>query len=115
MNERLIKHYIVGKHLNNTQQNWNDLIKKYKNKIIGTLILIINIIWTGDWIWLFYGYHYSGKLYLFMYPDWILILNTIFGLIGILIGTKLMKGRIIIKTALLIEIPKFIVGFWILF
>ena len=50
-----------------------------------------------------------------MYPDWILILNIIFGLIGITIGTKLIKGRIVIKKALLIEIPKFIVGFLILF
>jgi len=91
------------------------LIKKYKNKIIGIFILLINIIWTGHWIWLFYGYHFSGNLYLFMYPDWILISNTIFGLIGIIIGMRLMKDGILIKTALLIEIPKFIVGFWILF
>ena len=50
-----------------------------------------------------------------MFPDCILILNIIFGLIGITIGTKLMKGKIMIKNALLIEISKFIVGFLILF
>lgn len=77
--------------------------------------MIINIIWTGNWIWLFFGYHFSGILWLFMYPDWILILNTVFGLIGIAIGTKLIKGRIKINNALLIEIPMFIVGFLILF
>jgi len=91
------------------------LNKKSKNIIIGIIILVINITWTGEWIWLFYGYHFSGSLWLFMYPDWILILNIIFGLIGITIGTKLMKGKIMIKNALLIEIPKFIVGFLILF
>lgn len=77
--------------------------------------MIINIIWTGHWIWLFYGYHFTGILWNFMLPDWILILNTTFGLIGITIGMKLKKGRIAIKKALLIEIPKFIVGFLILF
>lgn len=77
--------------------------------------MIVNIIWTVDWIWLFYGYHFTGRLWLFMYPDWILILNTIFGLIGITIGARLIKSKIVIKKALLIEIPKFIIGFVILF
>jgi len=91
------------------------LIKKSINKIGGIIILIINIIWTGHWIYLFYGYHFTGILWYVMLPDWILILNTTFGLIGIIIGTRLMKGIIVIKKALLIEIPKFIVGFLILF
>lgn len=76
--------------------------------------MIINIIWTGNWVWLFYGYHYTGLLWFFMYPDWILILNTTFGLIGIAIGVGLIKRKIVIKKALIIEISKFIVGFWIL-
>lgn len=77
--------------------------------------MIVNLFWTAQWIWLFYGYHFTGILWLFMYPDWILILNTIFGVIGIIIGTRLMKGRILIKKALLIEIPKFIIGLLILY
>ena len=89
--------------------------KESKYKIIGIIILIINIIWTVDWIWLFYGYHFTGILWMFMYPDWILILNAIFGLIGITIGASLIKSKIVIKKALLIEIPKFIIGFAILF
>ncbi len=91
------------------------MIKTSKNKIVGVIILIINIIWTGDWIWLFYAYHFTGRLWLFMYPDWILVLNIIFGLIGITIGIRLVKGKILIKKALLIEMPKFIVGLLILF
>ena len=39
------------------------------------------------------------------YPDWILISNIILGLIGITIGTRLIKGNTEIKKALLIEIP----------
>jgi len=91
------------------------LRKESKYKIIGILILIINIIWTVDWIWLFYGYHFTGILWMYMYPDWILILNIVFGMIGIIIGMRLLKESFKIKNALLIEIPKFIVGFWILF
>ncbi len=90
-------------------------MKKSKNKIIGIIILITNIAWTGHWIWLFYAYHFTGRLWLFMYPDWILILNIIFGLVGIIIGTRLIKDRFLIKNALIIEIFKFIVGFLILF
>lgn len=86
-----------------------------KLKIVGVIILIINIIWTADWIWLFFAYHFTGKLWLFMYPDWILILNMVFGMIGMAIGIRLLKDRFMIKNALLIEIPKFITGFLILF
>ena len=81
------------------------MIKETKNKTVGIIILIINIIWTGDWIWLFYGYHFTGRLWFFMYPDWILISNIILGLIGITIGTRLIKGKTEIKKALMIEIP----------
>ena len=91
------------------------MIKESKNRIARIIILIVNLIWTGNWIWLFYSYHFTDKLWLFMYPDWILVLNIIFGLIGISIGVSLIKGKIVIKKAILIEIPKFIVGFVILF
>ncbi|MBN1639357.1 MAG: hypothetical protein JW866_10335 [Ignavibacteriales bacterium] len=77
--------------------------------------MIINLIWTGDWSWLFYAYHFTGRLWLFMYPDWVLILNIIFGLIGISIGMRLIIDKTKIKKALLIEIPKFFVGILILF
>jgi hypothetical protein len=89
------------------------LIEYSKNKIIGTIILILNIIWTGDWIWLFYGYHFTGKLWLFIYPDWVLITNMILGILGVIIGINLIKNKIGIKKALIMDIPLLIIGFLI--
>ncbi|PKQ66472.1 hypothetical protein BZG01_10610 [Labilibaculum manganireducens] len=91
------------------------MIKDSKNKIIGITILIVNIIWTGDWIWLFYGYHFTGNLWLFMYPDWILITNMILGIVGIIIGINLIKNKFGIKKALIMDIPLLIIGFLISF
>jgi xanthosine utilization system XapX-like protein len=45
-----------------------------------------------------------------MYPDWILILNILIGLIGIYLGYRLVKNRISILMALIIDIPIFILG-----
>jgi len=87
------------------------VIKKPKNKIIGIIILILNLIWTGHWIWLFYGYHFTDILWFYMYPDWILTLNITIGLIGIIIGIRLIKNKIVIKKALLIEIPILVLAF----
>jgi len=87
------------------------VIKKPKNKIIGIIILILNLIWTGHWIWLFYGYHFTDILWFYMYPDWILTLNITIGLIGIIIGIRLIKNKIAIKKALLIEIPILVLAF----
>ncbi|HBH48076.1 MAG TPA: hypothetical protein DDX98_05520 [Bacteroidales bacterium] len=80
-------------------------------RIIGIVMLVSNIIWTGDWIWLYYGYHYTGKLWYFMYPDWVLFLNIFIGLTGVYLGYRLVKKQISIKAALLIDIPLFSVGF----
>lgn len=87
------------------------VIKETKNKIIGIIILIVNVIWTGHWIWVFYGYHFTNILWFYMYPDWILILNMIIGLIGIAIGIQLIKDKIVIKKAIVIGIPILILAF----
>lgn len=87
------------------------MIKESKNNIIGIIILIVNVIWTGHWIWLFYGYHFTEILWFYMYPDWILILNMIIGLIGITIGIRLIMNKIVIKKAIMIEISIMIFAF----
>jgi hypothetical protein len=89
------------------------LIKETKNKIIGIILLIVNLTWTGHWIWLFYGYYFTGILWLYMIPDWMLILNMIIGLIGIFIGIKLINKKIKIKSALIINLPLLFFGFFI--
>lgn len=90
-------------------------MKTSKHKIIGSFILIVNIIWLAHWIWLFYRYHFTDALWLFMYPDWILFLNSVFGVVGIVIGMRLWKRTISITAALLFEATKFIIGFFLAF
>jgi len=86
------------------------LKQKKINIIIGSIMLIINFLWTAEFIYLFYGYHFTGKLWLYMYPDWVLILNLIIGLIGIFLSVYLIISKIGIKKALIIDIPILIIG-----
>lgn len=73
------------------------------NLIVGLIIIAVNLYWIWDNLYLMYQYRIAGILWLFMYPDWVLILNAIFGLIGILIGTNLIRQKMKIKNAILIN------------
>jgi hypothetical protein len=69
---------------------------------IGSYTLISNLN-------LFYKYHFTGILFLFMYPDWILITNSFLGFIEIIIGllilfNRIMKNKAIIFSLILIVI-----------
>ncbi len=81
-----------------------------KNLIIGWIIVAINLYWIWDNLFLMYQYRYSGVLWLFMYPDWVLILNAVLGLIGIYIGINLIRQRMKIKYAILLNGLLFIFG-----
>jgi len=74
-----------------------------KNLIVGLIIIAVNLYWIWDNLFLMYQYPFTGILWLFMYPDWVLILNAILGLLGILIGINLVRQRMKIKYAILIN------------
>lgn len=69
------------------------------NIVIGIVMIILNLLWIYRQLELLYGYHFTGRLYLFMFPDWVLILNTICGLIGIFLAVRLIKRKISTWTA----------------
>ena len=73
------------------------------NLLVGLIIIAVNLYWIWDNLYLMYQYRIAGILWLFMYPDWVLILNAIFGLVGILIGTNLIRQKMKIKNAVLIN------------
>jgi hypothetical protein len=75
-----------------------------KNSIIGIIVMIFNLIWTGHWIWLLYCYHFTDILWFYIYPNWIIIIHIIIGMIGFIIGIKLVQDKIAIKKAILIEL-----------
>lgn len=85
-------------------------VRKKWNLIIGWIIVAINLYWIWDNLFLMYRYRYTGVLWMFMYPDWVLVLNAILGLIGIYIGTRLIRQRMKIKYAILINALLFIFG-----
>lgn len=84
--------------------------KKKWNIVIGLIIVAINLYWIWDNLYLMYQYSFTGVLWLFMYPDWVLGLNAILGLIGIYLGIKLIRQRMKIKYAIVINGLLFIFG-----
>ena len=74
------------------------------NQISGTIIILFNLFWIWENLRLLYLYHNSNTLFLIMYPDWMLSLNAIFGLIGTFIGIYMVRGRLRLKTGIIISI-----------
>lgn len=81
-----------------------------KFKIIGLTIIISNLFWFWFSIDLLYKYHYTEFHPTFYIPNWILIMNLIFGIVGVLIGYKLLNRKLTIKTALLSDFTMIIIG-----
>lgn len=86
------------------------LIFLKQSKLIGLLIIIINLFWIWFSLKLFYRYHFTDFHPTFYIPDWILITNAIFAVIGIIIGFKLINRKIGIKQALLTDFTLILIG-----
>ena len=66
-------------------------MKSHKiNKILGLVAIGINV------------YNFTGILFLFMYPNWVLVINALLGIIGIYISILLFKNMIGIKLFLIL-------------
>lgn len=78
----------------NTEKKDNNLV----NKTIGIIMIILNLLWIYPQLDRLYGF--SGTLYGIIYPDWVLILNTICGLIGMFLAVRLIKRKISTWTAI---------------
>ena len=88
----------------------NKNIKINWNLITGLIITLINLYWIWYSLRLLYLYHYSNILFLIMIPDWLLILNSILGLVGIFIGLSIIRQKIMIKKGILIDLLIFLTG-----
>lgn len=62
--------------------------------LISIVVTCANLILLYQMISLYYGYNYSSKLYLFMYPNWVLLLNLLLGVLGIFASYLFYKMRI---------------------
>ncbi len=70
-------------------------IKTYK--VIGFVATCINVFILLNSIYLYYSYNFTGKLYMFMYPNHILLINALIGIAGISISVMLYKKSVGIR------------------
>ena len=67
-------------------------MKSHKiNKILGLVAIGINVLFVFKSLYLLYVYNFTGILFLFMYPNWVLVINALLGIIGIYINTFIQK------------------------
>jgi len=81
------------------------------NLIIGLFVIIFNTYLIFDSLYLIYLYHFTSILFMFMYPDWVLVLNAILGLLGIFIGWKILNRKLRIIKWFLIDFFAILTGF----
>ena len=75
-------------------------LKEYK--LIGLLIIILNIFMLWDRLSFLYRYHFTDFSPTFYIPNWILIATALLSIIGIIVGFKVIKKSIYMKNGLLI-------------
>jgi hypothetical protein len=86
------------------------LIFLKQNKLIGLIIIFTNLFWTWFSLDLLYRYHFTEFHPTFYIPNWILIMNSIFSLFGIVIGFTLINKKISLKRALLTVFILILIG-----
>mgnify|MGYP001424637415 CR=1 FL=1 len=64
------------------------------NKTLGIVAICINVLLLLNSLYLFYAYNFTDRLFLFMYPNWILFVNASLGIVGIYISILLFKNKI---------------------
>ena len=92
------------------------MAKSNKTPIIGAILLILNILWVFHFAYYLYSYIFRPWiLWFMMYPYWILILNILVGITGVLLGILLIKDKVKPKACLIIEFVILLIGFFIAF
>jgi hypothetical protein len=86
-------------------------MKKYKlNKIFGLITICINTLLVFDSLYWYYAYNFTDIWFLFMYPNWVLFVNALLGIVGIFISILLYKNRIGIKLFLIVTLTIWLVS-----
>ncbi len=61
--------------------------------MVGLLQMTFGAYWMYHCISLIKGYHTPGMLYAYMIPEWLLILEILISLIGVVLGFFVVTGR----------------------
>ena len=84
--------------------------RKSGSLISGLVLILINAYWIYYNVHFYYLYHYTGILFLFKIPDWVLILNTTLGIVGIVIGISIIKQKLKARKGVIIDLALIISG-----
>ncbi len=71
-------------------------------KVIGTISVLINTLIIFLSIYLYYSYNFSGNLYYVMIPNYVLLINALIGIIGIIISVMLIRKIVGIRLFLIL-------------
>ena len=75
-----------------------------RDRIIGLIVMCIDILILSSQVYLLYAYNFTDRLFLFMYPNWVLLTNAALLCAGIVLSIMLLRGRIKLKPFLLLTI-----------
>lgn len=88
------------------------MLIKLNHKIAGGFQIIISSYWIFRNLSILYDYRaHTDMLRLFWIPDWILFVQAIIGLIGIVIGILVFKGKMKVRNGYLIFGLAWLIGF----
>ena len=81
------------------------------NKVFGIVAICISALLLFKSFYLLYCYNFTSILFLFMYQNWMLLINAVFGTIGIYISILLYKEKIRFRLFLILIILIWILAF----
>lgn len=71
------------------------------NRVTGLTMILVNVYWIWDNLHILYLYHSTDILFLFIFPDWTLIISALAGLSGIFFSIKVLIGRLRISDGII--------------
>lgn len=75
-----------------------------RDRIIGLIVMCIDILILSSQAYLLHAYNFTDNLFLFMYPNWVLLTNAALLCAGIVLSIMLLRGRIKLKPFLFLTI-----------
>jgi hypothetical protein len=88
------KSFLIGKNMKNIKIS----------KILGIITMCINVLLLIDTLYMYYRYNFTNLLFLFKYPNWMLLINAVLGIIGISMSIMLYKKAVSIKLFLIVTL-----------
>lgn len=64
------------------------------DRIMGLVVICINVLLLIQSLYLLYAYNLTNRLFLFMYPNWVLLINALLAVIGNYTPILVIKNKI---------------------